>query len=214
MLGKRLGRRWWERHYRLLVWTLFLTILILMLHALQLRIEPVFRQAARMEGIRLLEQLIHEQVAQSLSDTPGPFSRVEYGSDGRVRSVGLDVPAANALKAQLAVALSEQLENRAGTTLSIPLGTIFGGPLLSGRGPAIPFVIHPYSYAQVSFEQDFSSAGINQTVYRVRLRVRANLSGFLGRRQAVSQVDTSFLLEERLIAGEVPEVYLGTGAGG
>lgn len=210
---KKLGRRWWERHYRLLAWTLFLTVLIFMLHAVQLRVEPVFRQAARMEGTRLLQQMIHEQVSQSLSDYPGPFSNVEYGSDGNIRSVGLDVPSVNALKTQLTIALSEQLENRSGTTLSIPLGTIFGGALLHGRGPALPFVICPYSYAEVSFEQDFSSAGINQTVYRVRLRVQASLTGVFGKRQTVSQVDTSFLLEERLIAGEVPGVYLGTGKG-
>lgn len=53
-MRKRLGRRWWERHYRLLVWSLFLTILILLLHAVQLRIEPVLRQAARLEGNRML----------------------------------------------------------------------------------------------------------------------------------------------------------------
>ena len=100
-MRKRLGRRWWERHYRLLVWSLFLTILILLLHAVQLRIEPVLRQAARLEGNRMLQQLIHEQVAQCLSENPGPFSRVDYSDDGKVRSVGLDVPAVNALKTRL-----------------------------------------------------------------------------------------------------------------
>lgn len=211
-MRKRLGRRWWERHYRLLVWSLFLTILILLFHAVQLRIEPVLRQAARLEGNRMLQQLIHEQVAQCLSENSGPFSRVDYSDDGKVRSVGLDVPAVNALKTRLAVALSEQLAGRSGTTLSIPIGTIFGGPLFHGRGPTLPFLLCPYSCAEVSFEQDFSSAGINQTVYRVRLRVQASMAGLLGRRQAVSQVDTSFLLEERLIAGEVPRICLETQA--
>ena len=133
-MRKHLGRRWWERHYRLLVWSLFLTILILLFHAFQLRIEPVLRQAARLEGNRMLQQLIHEQVAQCLSENSGPFSRVDYSDDGKVRSVGLDVPAVNALKTRLAVALSEQLAGRSGTTLSIPIGTIFGGPLFHGRG--------------------------------------------------------------------------------
>ena len=70
-----------------------------------------------------------------------------------------------------------------------------------------------YAFVQVDFEQHFSAAGINQTLYQVQLRVQVELEAALSRQQTRALVDTTFLIEERLIAGEVPQVYLENAAG-
>ena len=50
--------------------------------------------------------------------------------------------------------------------------------------------------------------GINQTVYRVQLRVSAVTQAMLGHTDVQTKVETVILLEERLIAGRVPQVVL------
>ena len=164
-------------------------------------------------SIKILEQYIS---APSIAKTA--ISRSESRSfrpaeDGGVLSVGLDAVKANLLKAELSQKLTKELDNLAARSISIPLGSILGGPLLNGRGPGIPFVVEPYAFAQVDFEQHFSAAGINQTLYQVQLRVQVELEAALSRQQTRALVDTTFLIEERLIAGEVPQVYLENAAG-
>ena len=148
-----------------------------------------------------------------LQDYDGDFATIERAEDGRVLSVGLDAVKANLLKAELSQKLTKELDNLAARSISIPLGSILGGPLLNGRGPGIPFVVEPYAFAQVDFEQHFLAAGINQTLYQVQLRVQVELEAALSRQQTRALVDTTFLIEERLIAGEVPQVYLENAAG-
>ena len=205
----KLGRSWWERHYRFLSLTLFFCVVVLLVRAAQLRLSPVVSHAVQAQGKNYAIQLINEQVQNSLWAYDGSFSEVERAADGKILSIGLDAAKANRLKAELAFHLAKEIDNLAACSIKIPLGTLLGGALLSGRGPKITFIIAPYSSAEVSFEQGFASAGINQTVYRVGLRVKMELVCVMGSKQIISPVETTFLLEERLIAGEVPQVYLG-----
>ena len=210
---RRFGTGWWDRHYRLVSRLLLAGIILLLLHAIQLKLTPAFHGAAQIAAQNLATELVNEQVAEILQDYDGDFDTIERAEDGRVLSVGLDAVKANLLKAELSQKLTKELDNLAARSISIPLGSILGGPLLNGRGPGIPFVVEPYAFAQVDFEQHFLAAGINQTLYQVQLRVQVELEAALSRLQTRALVDTTFLIEERLIAGEVPQVYLENAAG-
>lgn len=205
---RRFGTGWWDRHYRLVSRLLLAGIILLLLHAIQLKLTPAFHNAAQIAAQNLATELVNEQVAETLQEDGGNFATIERAEDGRVLSVGLDAFKANLFKAKLSQKLAQKLDNLAMRSISIPLGSILGGPLLNGRGPGIPFVIEPYAFAQVDFEQHFSAVGINQTLYQVELRVQVELEAALSRQQTRALVDTTFLIEERLIAGEVPQVYL------
>ena len=204
---RRMGRSFWDRHYRLVAWGMLITIAFLLLHALELRVAPVLLSAAQAQSKNKMEQVISTQVQQLMSETEGEFMQVERGNDGQVLSVGMDVVRANMLKAQLSENLSREFAKLSQEELSIPVGSLVGGVFLTGRGPELSFHLEPYGAAQVNFMQKFSQAGINQTVYRVQLRVQAQMILYAGNDQIVPEVDTTFLLEERMIAGEVPSVY-------
>lgn len=204
---RRMGRSFWDQHYRLVAWGMLITIAFLLLHALELRVAPVLLSAAQAQSKNKMEQVISTQVQQLMSETEGEFMQVERGSDGQVLSVGMDVVRANMLKAQLSENLSREFAKLSQEELSIPVGSLVGGVFLTGRGPELSFHLEPYGAAQVNFMQEFSQAGINQTVYRVQLRVQAQMILYAGNDQIVPEADTTFLLEERMIAGEVPSVY-------
>ena len=192
---RRFGTGWWDRHYRLVSRLLLAGIILLLLHAIQLKLTPAFHGAAQIAAQNLATELVNEQVVEILQDYDGDFATIERAEDGRVLSVGLDAVKANLLKAELSQKLTKELDN------------------LAARSISIPFVVEPYAFAQVDFEQHFLAAGINQTLYQVQLRVQVELKAALSRQQTRALVDTTFLIEERLIAGEVPQVYLENAAG-
>ena len=123
---RRMGRSFWDRHYRLVAWGMLITIAFLLLHALELRVAPVLLSAAQAQSKNKMEQVISTQVQQLMSETEGEFMQVERGNDGQVLSVGMDVVRANMLKAQLSENLSREFAKLSQEELSIPVGSLVG----------------------------------------------------------------------------------------
>lgn len=205
---RHLGNNWWDRHYRMICRILVFLLLFLLLHAIGLRITPILRQTARLKATNLMTEQIERQVQESLQKSKDGFARVERDEEGNILSIGLDVVEANRLRSELAVELVRQFEQMSARQDSVALGSLTGSPLLYDRGPRLPFRIAPYGNLHLDFEQDLISAGINQTVYRVQLRVTVSTQAMLGYADVQTQVETVILLEERLIAGRVPQVVL------
>ncbi len=205
---RHLGNNWWDRHYRMICWMLVFLLLFLLLHAIGLRITPILRQTARLKATNLVTEQIERQVQESLQKSKGSFAKVERDGEGNILSIGLDVVEANRLRSELAVELVQQLEQMSARQYTVALGSLIGSPLLYARGPRLPFWIAPSGNLRLDFEQTLLSAGINQTVYRVQLRVSAVTQAMLGHADVQTQVETVILLEEQLIAGKVPQVVL------
>ena len=110
---RRFGTGWWDRHYRLVSRLLLAGIILLLLHAIQLKLTPAFHGAAQIAAQNLATELVNEQVVEILQDYDGDFATIERAEDGRVLSVGLDAVKANLLKAELSQKLTKELDNLA-----------------------------------------------------------------------------------------------------
>ena len=98
---RRFGTGWWDRHYRLMSRLLLAGIILLLLHAIQLKLTPAFHGATQVAARNLATALVNEQVAETLQDYDGDFATIERTEDGRVLSVGLDTVKINRFKAEL-----------------------------------------------------------------------------------------------------------------
>ena len=67
----------------------------------------------------------------------------------------------------------------------------------------------PNPTVDVNFRDDFTSAGVNQTVHKIYLDVDANVSAAVPAVKTGARVKTSFLIAQTVIVGEVPETYTG-----
>ena len=85
---------------------------------------------------------------------------------------------------------------------------------LSGRGPSISFKLLPYGSVVVDVANEFTSAGINQTLHRIVLTVSAGLSIVLPLSSVNATVQSGVVVAETIIVGGVPERYATYGAGG
>ncbi len=131
---------------------------------------------------------------------------VETSDTGEVRALVSDIVGINQLKSRVSERVQENLKVDV-IRLSVPLGNLIAGELLSGRGPEIDLRLIPYGSVVVDIENEFTSAGINQTLHRIILNVNTGVSIMMPVSNVSTNVVTSICVAETVIVGRVPEYY-------
>ena len=93
--------------------------------------------------------------------------------------------------------------------IPVPLGAFTGISVLAGFGPEITFRVLQVGSVICSFESEFTSAGINQTVHSIYLDVTSEVSVVLPSGTKKISTVTEVMVAESLIVGEVPDIYWG-----
>lgn len=132
---------------------------------------------------------------------------IQRGPDGQVTSVQANMPRINALASEVTSAVVEELQLLARQPVEIPLGTLIGGQLFSGRGPKLSFYVVHRGGLESTVHNEFTSAGINQTMHRILLEFRIDILGILPGYTASTTITTQICLAETIIIGAVPEYY-------
>ncbi len=147
----------------------------------------------------ILETMMHDETYMGLLQVR------ENGS--KVYMVQADPRQMNLIGTQCAEAAQQRIAELGEQGISIPLGTITGISFLSGKGPLIRVSFTPVGSVQSSFSSEFTSSGINQTLYRVNLILTSSIRLVMpGVSESIS-VSAEAVIAETIIAGEVPQVY-------
>lgn len=133
---------------------------------------------------------------------------LEKDEEGRVAAIQTQMSAVNHLKAVVSDCVIEQISQIKTEELSIPIGSIMGGDLLSGRGPEIPVKILTVSSVRSEIENVFTSAGINQTRHQIILNVYVDISILLQGDTISTEVWSQISVAETVIVGSVPDSYV------
>ena len=91
--------------------------------------------------------------------------------------------------------------------LSIPVGSLTGSALLAGRGPRIKVRMESVGSSSARFENEFTSAGINQTNHRIVLHIDVSVAILLPGFTTATQVSNAVTVAETVIVGTVPDTY-------
>ena len=92
-------------------------------------------------------------------------------------------------------------------TVRIPLGSLSGSALLSGKGPDVRVKLAVSQKITCAVRGDFTESGINQTLHRVFLRVTVEVCALLPGAVQTFSVPTDICVAETVIIGKVPEAY-------
>lgn len=95
-------------------------------------------------------------------------------------------------------------------TLSVPLGSLGGWNLFSGMGFPVKARIFPIGTTYGKIYTVLEDCGINQTRHLIRVDITAKLHLVLPRDQLEVETSISLPLGERVLVGDVPEIYLDT----
>lgn len=189
-----------------------------MLLALDARMRPYVQTIAMNNAKSIAERAINEAVAAEMRDEGLRYEDMVYfekDQSGKITGLSTDILKINRLRTSVSERILSDLSSQDLMDISIPLGNILSGELMSGRGPRIPLKLVPLGVVTTDVENLFAAAGINQTRHQIMLRITVNVAILLPVTTAQTQVETSVCLAETVIVGEVPDsvISLSDGSG-
>lgn len=146
--------------------------------------------------------------AASQKDTDS-LSEIHRDLDGKILSMSTNTKELAVFRAQLTEALTEETKDLR-VQLQIPLGSVIGGSIFSGKGIPIKLYVVSAGGLLVDTESQFESAGLNQTCHRIYVTVSIDLTILYHGHTETVNVSTKVLASETVIVGEVPAAYFGT----
>lgn len=91
--------------------------------------------------------------------------------------------------------------------MKLLFGSFTGFKLLAGKGPGIKISISSEGEVETDLRSEFTSQGINQTLHRVYLQVKCNVSIVTPYDSIAREITNQVLLMENVIVGNIPNTY-------
>ena len=203
---RRLDRR---ALLRVLAVLLAVSLLALTLTATA-RMRPLLESLATTRVSNTVNRIIFEAVNEAIQNGDISYERLislEKDSEGKITAVHSNMAAFNRLQAQILDIILAKIDQVSARELSIPIGTLTGSALLAGRGPRIRVRMESVGSSTARFNNQFESAGINQTKHQIILEVEVSVAILLPGFTTATKVSTAVTVAETVIVGAVPDTY-------
>ena len=196
---------------RVLIWlTVIFTLLLALTVAVVLHMKPVVVDLATARTSNAVNRIVVAAVNDAVDSGRIDYAQlVDFDKDaeGHVTALRSNMAAFNRLQASIADDILQRMAEVSSTDLAIPIGTLTGSPLLAGRGPCLRVRMQSVGTATARFDNQFSSAGINQTRHRIILDVDVHVSILLPGLTTYTKVSNEISVAETVIVGGVPDTY-------
>ena len=175
------------------------------------RIGPLVQQSA----ISKLNSVVTKSVNKSVQDViesenidTQNLIIPQKDDNGKIISMSADYNTVNRLKSALAINIQEQIDNLDIIETNIPIGLLFSDTIMTGAGFRIKLKIFAINSISVEFRNEFYSAGINQTKYKLSAEVKIplHIAGIACRED--TEIITQIPIAETVIIGDIPQTYL------
>lgn len=195
------------RALKMMVLGIFMIVLVM---TIDHRVRPLVETMSAYQAQLIATRNINEAVMEVISEEDVVYNTIvsqTYTPDGQVSSISTDMITVNRLKAEISNRISDYLERETTQRVQIPIGTLVGGQIFSGRGPKVEFRVQPVGYVHTEIYNEFLSAGINQTLHRLMLSVKVTMTAVVPLYTVTTDVNTNLSIAETMIVGNVPSAY-------
>ncbi len=208
---RRYMHRTLSRRNKLLLGVSAFTLALLALAAVAAaHLRPILTSLATARVANTVTRIVNAAVNETVYEGDVDYDRLislDKDVEGRVVAVKSDMAEFNRLQSAILDNVLDRMSEVDTRELSIPVGTLTGSPLLAGRGPSIRVRMQSVGSPSAHFENQFSSAGINQTKHQIMLVVDVSVGILLPGFSTATRVSGSFCVAETVIVGSVPESY-------
>lgn len=176
------------------------------------KVRPMMRTLAVNQARVLAVNAIDQEVARYMDTLDeGGFLSIAKDSSGRIISIESNSVKMNRVKAEINLAVTQRLQEMGEQTVTIPSGSLSGIAMLYGKGSTIHVTLTMSGHSTADISEDFTSAGINQTLHRVLLKIQAEVYIVLPGYSQSQSICTDFVLSQTVVVGEIPSLYAGIG---
>lgn len=198
----RVSKKW----IAILLLALVVIAYILIDNAVKPTIGSMSEARLRAIAVKAMNTAVRETIGDEMSYTD--LINIEKDDSGKIALVSANAVLMNNLAADTAITAQDKILNIGEQGISIPIGTIIGGQLLTGRGPSIKVKIEPVGSVTTDFMTEFEDAGINQTRHKIYLILNASVRIVIGNSSQTVEISSQVLISETIIIGDVPQSYL------
>lgn len=176
-------------------------------------LQPIIKTYCISKISSITEQSLNLAVSNVINSTLNYNSivNVSYNEAGEVAFISANQYAINTITREVVKDAHERMKSLGEEYLKVPLGTLSGIAIFMGRGPNVKLSATPISIIGSSFDSNFISTGINNTLHKIYLTVIAKVEMTLPIKKQQIEVKQQVLLCESVIIGQVPKVYLNSG---
>jgi len=144
----------------------------------------------------------------------GDLVSVTLDADGNIAMVQANSTLIHVLVRNTAAKAQANINAAGMLSARVPLGTLSGLTFLSGAGPDVTFRGKTVGVISTEVLTEFSAAGINQTLHRIFVRVRADVTVVLPGFTIKITSTTHVPITESVLVGKVPNFYFDSDAFG
>lgn len=175
---------------------------------ISVQLGPALTALAQAQVKFIVVSIMNDAITRTLDDGFSYSDLINiYDSGNRVYMLQSNARNMNLLAATCIKNAQAEISKIGEQGVEIALGTVSGIPFLSGVGPKIKATFSPIGSVQSSFDSDFLSAGINQTLHRVNLCLSASVMIVMPGNSSEVFVQTEVSIAENIIVGDVPQVF-------
>ena len=202
-----------KRRWRLYLF-LGLTLGIWAFVGLRSRLWPVVRSLARTQVTNRASDLINDAILEQIMEGQIQYDRIVYFEkdlNGRITALKTNMAEVNRLKTETLNIINDEIMAEDTDHLGVALGSLILPEFFSGQGPSIPVRILAIRNSDANFQSEFTEAGINQTLQKLRMDVIVDVTILVLGQTETFTVSSQMVVAETIIVGDVPATYLQTG---
>ena len=194
-----------------LIFILFYVILFTFIIVLiDFKIRPIIKTMSAYQAKVYSNKIINDAIYEELAEEKIIYSNIvniSFDENGQVSSLQTDIISLNRLRSRIVNSVIKSLHEIDHQEIRIPIGTLTGVQLLSGRGKKILFKIIPTGYIETSLSNKFDTAGINQTRHQIMLNLKLTVTAIIPGFSTTTDISSNICLAETVIVGTVPDAF-------
>ena len=174
------------------------------------QMRPILVSLATTRVSNMVNRIVSEAVDEAIDSGNITYSDLitfEKDNEGRITAIYSNMAAFNRLQSHILDIILARIDQVSARELSIPVGSLSGSVLLAGRGPRISVRMESVGSSSANFENEFTSAGINQTKHQIVLDIDVAVSILLPGFSTATTVSNAVTVAETVIVGSVPDTY-------
>lgn len=191
-------------------WLVLLLVVCIIMGYIYYKMQPVILRYAESIAETTMLNSANEAIVNIFKNESINYNDIAIltqDKEGKVISLEIDTYKINNFKSMISNEISKIIAKRERYDISIPVGSFFANTYTTGFGPDINFKMQITTTAYVDFDHEFTSAGINQVLHRVVVKIKICGSLLVAGYKRNLTVNTSALAAQTVIVGAIPENF-------
>lgn len=171
-------------------------------------VEPIIDIQCSSMAKSIATKVSNEQATNVMKDYKyDDFVNIDKTADGNIKLISANTITINKIISDIPLLIQNELEKVENSKFYIRLGTFTGSRILAGRGPKVEIKMSVIGDIETDLKSEFKEAGINQTLHRIYLEVKCNVSILTPVNSITEVITNQVLLAEGVIVGNIPDTY-------